>query len=227
MDALQALNNRRAVLRFKPDPVEPEKVKLVLQAAANAATAANLQPWAFVVVDQAHLARQVAEYLVKAQAECVFKALLGMPDDVTARQMRAYAEFDKAPCFVLLCIQPKVEFALPEHRAALHEWYLLNAGGALANLMTAATALGLGTRLFSNFTLGDRGQALKGLLGIPEEVDLVTITPLGYHEEGEPEEPPAQTLEGIASFRRGEPATLPNLLRGRLPVQSLVHQNGW
>jgi nitroreductase len=227
MEAIEALNSRRGVLAFKPAPVEPDKIELVLQAAANAASPANLQPWAFVVVTEPELARKMAGYLVRTQADCVFRALLGMPDDVTERQMRVYAHFENAPCFIVLCLQPKVDFALPSHREALHNWYLVSLGAALANLMAAAAALGLGTRLFGAFGLEQEGQELKDLLGIPADVTAVAATPLGYYDEDSADTPPIQNPADLAAFRRGVPDTLPGLLRGRLPLDAVVHKNGW
>jgi nitroreductase len=226
MDTLDALNSRRGSFKFKSDPVAPEKLDLVVQAAANAPSPVNLQPWAFITVTEHTLARQVAKYLIDIQARCVFGLLLGMPAAVTDREMEAYTQLANAPCFVVLCLEPKVDFALPEHREALHAWYLVSLGAALANLMTAATALGLGTRLFGSFGLEDRGQGLKDLLGVPPEIEVVAATPLGYPEDTQ-RLPPLQSAPDLAAFRRGDPATLPGLFRGRLPLPSLVHKNGW
>jgi iodotyrosine deiodinase len=227
MDALEAVTSRRGVFKFKPAPVEPEKLDAVLRAAGNAPTPANLQPWAFVAVTEPELARRVAGYLVRTQADCVYKALLGMPDDVTRRRMEAYEGLENAPCFVLFCLQPKVQFALPEHQALLREWYLVSVGAALASLMAAAAALGLGTRLFGGFGIEQHGQGLKELLGIPAGIDLVIATPLGYYEEEETRLPPVQDPTALAAFRRGAAETLPGLFRGRLPLDTLVHMNGW
>ena len=64
METFQAITRRQGVLRFKPTPVEPEKIEMVLKAAIAAPSAANTQAWEFVVVTDPELALQVAEYLV-------------------------------------------------------------------------------------------------------------------------------------------------------------------
>lgn len=50
MDVLEAINNRRSVRAFKPDPVEQEKIGRMLEAARWAPSGLNNQPWRFRVV---------------------------------------------------------------------------------------------------------------------------------------------------------------------------------
>ena len=226
MDALEALATRHGVLRFKPKPVEPDKIRAMLEAAIAAPSPANLQPWAFVVVTEPSLTRHIAHYLIQVQEQQVFRALLDMPDDITVKLMRLYESFDQTPCFVLVCLDPKADFAQPQHQAVLRDWYLVCLGAAMENLMTAATALGLGTRWFGGLALDGGGQPLKDLLGIPPEVEIVSITPVGYHDEP-PKERPAQELLDVAGFKRGDSLALTRLLRGKLPLEQVLHHNRW
>ena len=69
---------------------------------------------------------------------------------------------------------------------------------ALSFMMLAATAEGLGTCWIGGF----EQPPLKEALGIPEEYDIVALTPLGYPaEEGRP--------------------------RDRKPLAEMVSENGW
>ena len=52
MDAIMA---RRSIRRFTAEPVTHEAVELLLKAAMAAPSACNLQPWAFIVVDEPQL----------------------------------------------------------------------------------------------------------------------------------------------------------------------------
>jgi nitroreductase len=173
MDALEAIERRHGVLRYRPDPVETDKIEAVLRAAAAAPSPANLQPWAFVVMTEAAATQKIARYLVDVQEQRVFRELLGMPDGYTDRLMGLYESFDRAPCFVLICLEPKVQFAQPEHEHVLNQWHLVCLGAAMQNLMVAATALGLGTRWFGGFALDEGGLPLKAMLGIPAQVEIV------------------------------------------------------
>jgi nitroreductase len=210
-----------------PIRMEPEKLDAVLQAAVAAPSPANLQGWAFVVVtDSTRGRRQIARYLVEVQEHRVFRELLGMPDEYTARLMGLYEEFDRAPCFVFVCLEPKVQFARPEHEAVLRQWHLVSLGAAMQNLMVAATALGLGTRWFGGFNLDNEGDWLTGLLGIPPGVEIVAATPLGYHDEP-PKPRPVQELAHVAGFRRGDSRALGRMLKGKLPLGLVVHVDHW
>ncbi len=50
MDVMQAIRERRSVRHYKPDPVKPEDLQAVLEAARLAPSWANTQCWKFVVV---------------------------------------------------------------------------------------------------------------------------------------------------------------------------------
>ncbi len=51
MDAIEAITTRKAQRAFAPDPVEPEKLKQIVDAGRHAMSARNLQPWQFVVIN--------------------------------------------------------------------------------------------------------------------------------------------------------------------------------
>jgi len=224
METFQAITSRHGVLRFKPTPVEADKIERVLQAAIAAPSPANTQPWQFVVVTEPGLARQVAEHLIRAQEEHVFRRLLGTPEDFIARLMRLYDEFANAPCFILLCRRQRVALATPEYADVVRDWDLCSLGACLANLMAAAADLGLGTRWFGSPMLD--GEPLKRLLGIPDHVEVIAVTPLGYHDEP-PKERPVQPVEALTGFRRGDRHRLAALLDGKLALEDVVYYNGY
>lgn len=216
--------NRHGVLRYRPTPVEQEKVEQVLRAAVAAPSPANTQPWEFVVVTEPELARQVAEYLVRTQEEYVFRRLLGTPEAFIARLMHLYDEFAAAPCFIVLCRHQRAGLASPEYAAVVRDWDLCSLGAAMVNLMVAAADLGLGTRWFGNPMMDDA--PLKQMLDIPDEVEVVAVTPLGYHDEP-PKERPVQPLEALTQFRRGDKHRLAALLKGKLALEDVVHHNAY
>jgi len=53
MDFYEAVRLRRSIRKYKPDPVEQEKLGRVLEAARLAPSAANRQPWQFIVITDA------------------------------------------------------------------------------------------------------------------------------------------------------------------------------
>jgi nitroreductase len=51
MDILEAIQTRRSIRVFTDQPVSPDLVRQILQAAMMAPSAGNAQPWQFLVVD--------------------------------------------------------------------------------------------------------------------------------------------------------------------------------
>jgi nitroreductase len=47
---MSVIRKRRSIRKFKPSPVEPEKVDMLVEAALRAPSSRGLQPWEFVVV---------------------------------------------------------------------------------------------------------------------------------------------------------------------------------
>jgi nitroreductase len=50
LDVFEAIKTRRSIRKYKPDSIPDEKLKMILEAARLAPSAANRQPWRFVVV---------------------------------------------------------------------------------------------------------------------------------------------------------------------------------
>jgi nitroreductase len=55
MDVLEAVLKRKSIRAFKPDPVPPEILKRIVDAALHAPSASNSQPWELAVVSGAKL----------------------------------------------------------------------------------------------------------------------------------------------------------------------------
>ena len=60
-----AILARRSIRNFLQTPVEREKIEILLKAAMAAPSACNLQPWAFIVVDEAETLEKVRNAAVQ------------------------------------------------------------------------------------------------------------------------------------------------------------------
>ncbi len=60
MDALTAIQRRRSVRRFRPDPVPREILEQIVDAGRWAATARNVQPWDFIVITSPECKSEIA-----------------------------------------------------------------------------------------------------------------------------------------------------------------------
>lgn len=52
MDILELLYSRRSIRKYHEKPVSNDTLELLIRAAASAPTAANNQPWEFIVVNE-------------------------------------------------------------------------------------------------------------------------------------------------------------------------------
>ncbi len=105
-------------------PVEAERIRAVLDAARQAPSARNTQPWRFIVVQ--------GEEAIDALVEAAFpgpSAIIG-----------------QAPVLIVACARPE-DGVTRDGKA----YYLYDLGSAVQNLLLAATDLGLVTHLIASF----------------------------------------------------------------------------
>jgi nitroreductase len=60
MDVRQAIHGRRAVREFTAEPVEEATLRLLVEAAIQAPSAVNQQPWLFTIVSDKELLARVS-----------------------------------------------------------------------------------------------------------------------------------------------------------------------
>jgi len=193
-----ALYSARSIRRLKPDPVPKELITTILDAAIRAPSGGNAQSWAFVVVRDPDLRRQLGVIYRKASdiAEAVYAAR-GRPAHLTEGQFahmltagaHLWEHMGEAPVLLLPCARrpalPARE-ALPPEIAARWEdevAYVDRIRGAsiypaVQNIILACRGLGLGTVITTNH-IRCEGE-VKALLGIPEDVSTFALMPIGW-----------------------------------------------
>jgi len=114
---LALLKGRRSIRRYRRDPIPDEMVEQILEAGRWAPSASNRQPWAFVVVRDEEIRRQVAQN--------------------AAYYFIRWAHVADAPLILVLCGDTRNRV----YRQFLHE----DVGLAGSQMMLQAAALGLGT----------------------------------------------------------------------------------
>jgi nitroreductase len=155
LDVHPLLAQRYSPRSFKDRDITEGELELVLEAARLAPSSMNEQPWRFLVV------RKGGEG---------HAALL----ESLVESNRVWA--DKAPVLILNMAQRN--FARTG-RPNLHAWHDL--GLAIAQLTMQATALGMGLHQLGGF-LPDVARAA---FDIPEDLDLVSVTAIGFPGEAD------------------------------------------
>lgn len=172
MDVMEAIRTRRSIRKFRNKPVEEEKLRAVLEAVRQAPSWANLQCWRFVVVKNPVVRAKISN-LSYVEAFFAPKGYKANP------AKKALAE---APALIVACADPEQSGELGEQY-----YYLTDMGVASQNLMLAAHDQGLGTVFVGVFD----EEKVRDLLGVPPNIRIVGLFPLGY-PEGELKEGPSR-----------------------------------
>jgi nitroreductase len=163
VDTITAIMQRRSIRKYAAKPISDDDLRTVLDAGRQAPSAANRQPWHFVVVREEGQRKRLAEACSgqtwMADAGAIIAAL-GRP-------------------------------------AVNEKWYPVDVAIALQNMIVAATALGYGTCWVGAF----EEAKVKEVLGVPEEVRVIALTPLGTPAD-KPDRRPRMPMEEFASAER-------------------------
>ncbi len=168
MDLMEAIKGRRSIRKYKPDPVPEETFRTLMEAVKWSPSWANTQCWEVIAVRDPRVKSELATALSKGNP-----ALSSMTD---------------APVVIVLCARRGVSgFKKGEATTAKGDWLMFDTGLAMQTLCLTAHTLRLGTVIVGNFD----HQRVAEILGVPQNVEVVAMTPLGY---------PA--TEGIAPKRK-------------------------
>ena len=157
MELTTAIESRRSIRRFKFASVKKEDLYYIVQLALCAPSAGNLQDYQFIVCTNKDMIQELP-------AMCMDQAWI-----------------DTAPAVIVVCSQPQEQ----------NKWYgpagdvfaRQGASAAVQNILLSAHDLGLGACWIGGF---DNDQ-VSHLFGVPEDVRIEAIIPIGYPDE-EPEE---------------------------------------
>lgn len=68
METIEAIFTRRSVRHFTPEPVPEKMIETLIKAAMQAPSAANAQPWHFIVINERDLLEQVTTFHPAAES---------------------------------------------------------------------------------------------------------------------------------------------------------------
>lgn len=167
MEFKDVIAGRRSIRKYKPDPVEKEKIMAVLDAARLAPSWKNMQCWKFIVIES------------EAGKDAVLQSFA--EDNPGKKALVA------APVLLAICGDPKASGVQNEK-----DYYLVDLGIAFEHVILAAHDLGLGTCFMGLFN----EDVLKKNLNVPADWRVVAVTPLGYPDQA-PNPRPRHELKDI------------------------------
>ncbi len=204
---LKIIQDRRSVRQYSDQPVSEEDLAMILEAARQAPSGENAQPWRFIIVkDEAtrkrlgaiagggsgrrftaeYVTHKMQERFENLEDEAKRKAIF---EKLTSGQVSAFLA--DAPLSIVVCGKKDV-WDLPYDTSA-----------AIENILLMVTALGLGACWVIAPCIDIRDEErLKDLLGVPEGVKVVSIIAVGH-------------------------PTRPHRPRPRLSLQDLVYNEKW
>jgi 5,6-dimethylbenzimidazole synthase len=201
---METVRGRLTSRLFDPRVEIPrEHHELILEAARHAPSGANAQPWHFIVVTDAGAKKKIADYFVEEQRR---RAKLKMKFPTPN-----YRGLETAPGFIVVVADFRFTRAFPVllDGSDLDKQYQENAGRILLQSVAASTmsahlaAAALGYQVWWVTAIGQQAaqEALKPLLGIPDDLAVIDIMLFGV-----PAKPPykrwKKTLPQIMNWNR-------------------------
>jgi nitroreductase len=176
---IEAIRKRRSIRSYEAKPVPRDLLNAVIEAANEAPSAMNSQPWRFVVVeDRAAKKKLLAAAL--PQARKVTEQVKDVDPERYEMIKKRYAELPDPVYYSA----PAIVFVIGTGRYAAHSCPL-----ACENMMLAAHALGLGSCWVGFGAMAAAEPEIKALLELKDEEAVFGPILLGY-PKGEAQRPP-------------------------------------
>jgi nitroreductase len=190
VDTLKAIETRRSIRKFKPDPVNREVLEKILTAGTLAPSGKNKQPWKFYVIQgdkRQEMTREMQKGMNRLDA-------LGISTGSARYSLHVLAH---APATILV-FNPAGKHPLLK-RDTLETYMdvvdIQSVGAAIQNMLLAAVELGLGSLWICDVFFGY--EELCDWLG--EKGQMIAAVSLGYPAQ-DPRPRPRKPLEEVTQF---------------------------
>lgn len=151
--AIENIMTRTSIRQFKAQPVEQDKVDILLKAAMAAPSALNLQPWHFIVIN-----------------------------DKETIALLSGKQPTNAPLMIAVCGDTD-KTMLPDGSTKLPDFWVEDVSAATENLLLAAHALGLGAVWTGVYPAMDRTAEVANVLNCPQNIVPLAVVRVGYPDE--------------------------------------------
>jgi nitroreductase len=149
-DVFTIIHSRKSVRNFTGAAVSKADLETIVRAGMAAPTAANKQPWAFVIVTGRKQLDQLAAGLPHAKM------------------------LEKAGAAIIVCAIPQASINKS------NDYAVIDASLASENILLAVEGLGLGAVWTAAYPDQDRIKAVRDALKIPSDIIPLNVIPIGY-----------------------------------------------
>lgn len=162
-NVIEAIEERRSVREFKPDPIPESVVSRIIDCGLKAPSAGNIQPWQFWVVKRPSIRSALAE------------AAFGQNF------------IERAPVVIVVLAEPARSATRYGYRGS-DLYCIQDTAAAVQNMMLAALAYGIGSCWVGAFDEKKVSEALD----LSERFRPVALVPMGYPAETRARRPRSQ-----------------------------------
>lgn len=149
--AIDVIHNRKSVRHYTDQEVTKEQLEVLVKAGMAAPSARNLQPWAFVVVQDREKLDALADSLPYAKMLFDAQAAIVVCGDME----KAATDADSA-------------------------YWVQDCAAASQNVLLAAEATGLGAVWTAAYPYKERISPVRNVLGLPDNIIPLNVIPIGY-----------------------------------------------
>ncbi len=188
MDLYDGIMTTRAIRRYTDEPVTDEEIAACLQAAVQAPSGGNIQPWNFIAIKDAETKRALGDVYRRAYERyepAMLKVTPPPRNDVEAERHRRMVASARHLARTIGEAPAMVAFLMPDISMTLHD----DAGAldvgtpyasvypAVQNFMLAARSMGVGTSLTTVYRVYQ--DEARAILGVPEQLEIIALVPMG------------------------------------------------
>ena len=167
----EAILARRSVRAYAPEELDRSTVKTLLEAAVHAPTAMHEEPWAFTMVQDRQLLKQLSDRAKPLFVEEVrHRNAQGASHSFAHFTQPDFDIFHGAGTLIIICAKQTSHFVVADC------WL------AAENLMLAACSMGLGTCVIGSAVSALNTHKTKTELGIPDEYSAIAPIVVGKPE---------------------------------------------
>jgi nitroreductase len=188
VDLYDALMTTRAMRRFTDEPVTDEEIEQILQAAVQAPSGGNIQPYQFLVVTDADKRAAIGAIYERAFSRydpAVQRLVPPFKDDAARRaherswgaSRELAAAMGTVPAMVLV-LMPRIAMTVADDVGEMDVGpTYASVYPAVQNLVLAARSFGIGTVLTTVYRMYE--DEVRAVCGIPDRFEIAALLPLG------------------------------------------------